>query len=147
MSSLGKAFDKLDHETDGNASALTSRHTTVPEKTSTLPAIAKTAGVESRCLRLVAVNGRAWELPWASFYGADFLKAEMNADAGAVDRIELSFARHEVVLRGKHLIGLMDGFHMMSLPEVRAVEKRFLNAADNIGQPVVAFIEVKKLGR
>jgi len=103
---------------------------------------------QPRCLRLVAGDARAWELPWAGFYGAAFTVANTAADArgdgDAPDCIELSFARFEVVLRGKHLAGLMDKLHAITLPEVRVVDKKFLGLSSNDGEPVITSIEVKK---
>ncbi|OAM88507.1 hypothetical protein AW736_16880 [Termitidicoccus mucosus] len=123
-------MDKLDRE-DGGAPA----HGHPPTET---------VGAEPRCLRLAADNTRAWELPWASFYGAVFTAAD--ARDHAPDRIELSFARYEAVLRGKHLAKLMDGLHAMRLAEVRAVEEKFLGLSGDDGEPVVVSVEVKKLG-
>jgi hypothetical protein len=74
----------------------------------------------------VAGTTRAWELSWAGFYGATFI-ASKNTQAGSFDCIELNFARHEVILRGRPLTGLMDGLHTMTLPEVRIVDEKFIN--------------------
>ncbi|MDR0353805.1 MAG: hypothetical protein LBI02_10850 [Opitutaceae bacterium] len=111
-------------------------------------AAAGTVGKKPRCLRLVAVDARAWELPWASFYGAAFTATNTATDTHGVgdapDCIELSFARFEVVLRGKHLAGLMDKQHAMTLPEVRTVDKKFLGLSGNDGEPAIVSIEVRK---
>ena len=41
-------------------------------------------------------------------------------------------------------MGLMDRLHVLNLPEVRAVDKKFLGLPVNDGEPVITSIEVKK---
>jgi len=38
----------------------------------------------------------------------------------------------------------MDRLHVSNLPEVRAVDKKFLGLPNDDGEPVIASIEVKK---
>jgi len=142
MSSLKKAFDKLEHENGGTPAPANS-----PTSNTLMPAPAAATGNEPRCLRLVASGTRAWELAWTGFYGATFTAADACADADALDSLELSFARFEAVLRGKNLAVLMGKLHTMNLPEVRAVDKKFAGVSGNGGEPVVVSIEVRKLGQ
>jgi len=139
--SLREALDKK-HAQEREKLARENGGTPAPTNT----AAAATIGNESRCLRLVAENACEWELPWGSFYGATFTAANTATDThgDALDCIELIFARFEAVLRGNHLVGLMDRLHILNLPEVRAVDKKFLGLSTNYGEPVIMSIEVKK---
>jgi len=139
MSSLKKAFDKLENENGGTPAPANST-----ASNTLMPAPAAATGNEPRCLRLVASGTRAWELPWASFYGAAFTMEDARGDA--LDCVELSFAHFEVVMRGKRLAVLMGKLHAMNLPEVRAVDKKFAGVSGNGGEPVVVTIDVKKAG-
>jgi hypothetical protein len=141
MSSLKKAFDKLENENGGTPAPANS-----PTSSTLMPAPAAATGNEPRCLRLVASGTRCWELPWTGFYGAALTAADACADADALDCVELSFAHFEAVLRGKNLAGLMGKLHAMNLPEVRAVDKKFLGLSNNGVEPAVVSIEVRKLG-
>jgi len=149
MSSLKKAFDKLEHENCGTPAPVPASASVNPPASDTIASASASAvatGNEPRCLRLVASDVRAWEVPWASFYGAAFTATDACARDDALDCIELSFARFEAVLRGKHLVALMDGLHTMTLPEVRVVDRKFLGLAGNDDEPVIASIEVRKAG-
>jgi len=143
MSSLGKAFDNLERKNGGTPASASGN---LPASAAIAPISAAATGNEPRCLRLVASGACAWELAWPGFYGAIFTAANAREDADALDCVELCFARFEAVLRGKNLAELMGKLHTMTLPEVRAVDEKFLGLPGNGVEPVVVSIEVRKSG-
>jgi hypothetical protein len=121
MSSLGKALDKLEPQAPRATAPVASGFTGATP----LPS-------HPVCLEIIIDEENAWELPWASFYGAQ-IKPE---------RLLLSFLRFEVMAEGAHLGKLRKYINDLSLAELRQVADGFEESAGKNGSPVVRKITV-----
>ncbi|OAM86925.1 hypothetical protein OH491_15230 [Termitidicoccus mucosus] len=115
---------------------------TAPARAGETGAVAAPSNAPS-CLRITKTNGQCWLLPWACFHGASHDPDVSSADgnAGRCERLRLVFLRHEVILHGRGLAGLVDAIEAARLRKLDEVAEKF-RAATGDG-PVIVKIEVK----
>lgn len=99
-------------------------------------------------LRLFWNGNRRSSIPWGCYQGADYLPCVSASDGvSQYEQIQMTFMRHEVLVRGKNLEPLMDAIDGLRLVELREIPEKLHSGADmEDGEPVILKINIKKAG-
>ena len=87
-------------------------------------------------LRIETSGGEVWLLPWHHFVFG-------RHEAGAHDRLVLTFVAHEVAVQGLNLAALIPEVANQRIEWLRAAPGKYLRAAD--GEPSIDQIRVRPL--
>ncbi|OAM91143.1 hypothetical protein OH491_05100 [Termitidicoccus mucosus] len=143
MSKLREEIERRRAARNAHADVGGSADATAPARAGETGAVAAPPASAPSCLRITKTNGQCWLLPWTCFHGASHDPDGSSADgnAGRGERLRLAFLRHEVILHGRELVGLVDAIEAARLRKLDEIAEKF-RAATGDG-PVIVQIEVK----
>ncbi|MEO6002303.1 MAG: hypothetical protein ABIZ04_21240 [Opitutus sp.] len=93
-------------------------------------------GASTPALVVNLFSGKRWAFPWSYFVCVEYEK-----DA-AVDRLIIRFTHYEILLEGRHLVGLVDDVAMQRVEHLRELPERFA-AGTSTGEPFIDRIQVR----
>ena len=89
-------------------------------------------------LLVFAGDGEQWVLPWSHFVCA------RHRDDGESERLVLSFANHEVEIRGKRLTTLMPAIAQFHLNSLRSLPAKY-ELQSNVAEPFIVNLSVRSM--
>jgi hypothetical protein len=93
-------------------------------------------GASAPALVVNLFSGKRWAFPWNYFVCVEYAK-----DATG-DRLVLRFTHYEILVEGRHLVGLVDDVAMQRVEHLRELPERFA-AETNRGEPFIGRIQVR----